>query len=182
MRWFWRRLLRSASDPASAYTTLFAFGDSISDAGNFAIMSPELAPLPPYYGGRFSNGPTWVEDLSTRLGLGALKPALSGGADYAIGGARTTNLLAQIDYYAQSHPKPVPGALYTLDIGGGDIIDALASYSAGKITPSQASTRPSCRRKPPPSTMSICSMDWARATFFSTKCRIWACSPECTDR
>lgn len=128
--------LALASNPASAYTTLFAFGNSISDAGNFALLSPGTL-SPPYYQGHFSNGPTWVEDLSPLLGLGTLKPALAGGGDYAVGGARTYDLLAQINYYAQSHPKPVPGALYTLDTGGGDIIDALASYSAGAISISQ---------------------------------------------
>jgi phospholipase/lecithinase/hemolysin len=60
---------------ASAYTALFAFGDSLSDAGNAFIASGGLIPQPPYVGGHFSNGPTWVEDLSVGLGLGALAPA-----------------------------------------------------------------------------------------------------------
>ena len=36
-----------------------------------------------------SNGPTWVQDLSLSLGLGAERPSLAGGNDYAIGGATT---------------------------------------------------------------------------------------------
>jgi hypothetical protein len=62
--------------PASAYTALFAFGDSLSDAGNAYIITGGTKPAsPPYYDGHFSNGPTWVEDLSVGLGLGVLNPA-----------------------------------------------------------------------------------------------------------
>jgi hypothetical protein len=43
----------------------------------------------PYYQGHFSNGLTWVEDLSNMLGLGTLKPSLAGGNDFAYGGAET---------------------------------------------------------------------------------------------
>ena len=39
--------LASASGSASAYTTLFAFGDSLSDAGNAFIGSHHLVPAPP---------------------------------------------------------------------------------------------------------------------------------------
>jgi phospholipase/lecithinase/hemolysin len=44
---------------ASAYTTLFAFGDSLSDAGNASIITGgSNRHPPPYVGGHFSNGPT----------------------------------------------------------------------------------------------------------------------------
>ena len=55
-----------------AYTTLFAFGDSLSDAGNDWIVDGHTDPVAPYYQGHFSNGLTWVEDLSkmpTRLAI-----------------------------------------------------------------------------------------------------------------
>src|SRR5271166_2818400 len=115
------------------------FGDSISDAGN--LYKTPNGPLPPYYHGHFSNGPTWVEDLSQLLGLGTLAPSHSGGADYAVGGARTSDLSAEIDTYAGAHPKPVANALYTLDSGGGDIVDALGDYEADKISLAEAGTR-----------------------------------------
>src|SRR5271154_6437922 len=83
--------------PASAYSTIFAFGDSLSDAGNASIISAgSNPPSPPYVGGHFSNGPTWVEDLSVGLGLGGLKPSLAGGTDFAIGGATTADLGAEV--------------------------------------------------------------------------------------
>ncbi len=72
-----------------AYTTLFAFGDSLSDAGNDWIVELHMDPVSPYYQGHFSNGLTWVEDLSNTLGLGTLKPSLAGGNDFAFGGAET---------------------------------------------------------------------------------------------
>lgn len=40
------------------------FGDSLSDNGNlYAYMKHQLPLSPPYYQGRFSNGPVWIEHL-----------------------------------------------------------------------------------------------------------------------
>ena len=71
------RLFRSKKrgGRAVAYTALFAFGDSLSDAGNDWIVDGHTDPVSPYYQGHFSNGLTWVEDLSNMLGLGMLKPS-----------------------------------------------------------------------------------------------------------
>jgi phospholipase/lecithinase/hemolysin len=144
--------LACASGPASAYTALFAFGDSLSDAGNTFIEDKETSPLYPYFDGHASNGPTWVEDLSVKLGLGTLKPSLAGGDDFAFGGAETgptdinpakphgTDLPDQIATYARAHPTPVPGALYTLDIGANDIRNALEDYASDEITLGEAKT------------------------------------------
>ena len=142
----------AAVEPAHAYTTLFAFGDSLSDAGNTFIEDKGTSPLYPYFDGHASNGPTWVEDLSVRLGLGTLKPSLAGGDDFAFGGAETgptdiksakphaTDLLDQVAAYEQARPTPVPGALYTLDIGANDIRSALEDYDSGRITLGEAKT------------------------------------------
>ena len=40
----------------AAYTALFAFGDSLSDAGNDWIVDGHTDPVSPYYQGHFSNG------------------------------------------------------------------------------------------------------------------------------
>jgi phospholipase/lecithinase/hemolysin len=131
--------LACASAPASAYTTLFAFGDSLSDAGNAYFLSSHLIPGAPYVGGHFSNGPTWVEDLSLKLGLGALSPSDLGGTDFAVGDATTGDAVAPIDLdyqvaafqaYAAAAKLDstfLNGALYTLDIGANDILDALSN-------------------------------------------------------
>jgi phospholipase/lecithinase/hemolysin len=144
--------LAAASASARAYTALFAFGDSLSDAGNTFIEDKGTSPLYPYFDGHFSNGPTWVEDLSIKLGLGALTPSLAGGDDFAFGGAETgptdinpakpdaTDLTDQVAAYERAHPTPVPDALYTLDIGANDIRSALEDYAAEKITLGEVKT------------------------------------------
>ena len=75
------------------YAAIYAFGDSLSDAGNaYLLTNSSLASLlgitsepvsPPYYqevytgatADVFSNGPVWTQDLSLALGLGTLAPA-----------------------------------------------------------------------------------------------------------
>jgi outer membrane lipase/esterase len=60
--------------PAQADTPLFAeiiiFGASMSDTGNAFILSNGEFGGPPNFGGRFSNGPVWVERLAENLGFG----------------------------------------------------------------------------------------------------------------
>jgi phospholipase/lecithinase/hemolysin len=136
---------------AAAYTSIFAFGDSLSDAGNLFSESQGIAPVPPYVDGHFSNGPTWVEDLSQMLGLGPMKPFLTSanGTNYAFGGAQTgttdinppnpsspihIDFPDQITAYDLLNPVPVNGALYTLDIGANDIMNALEELGEGKIS------------------------------------------------
>ena len=104
-------------------------------------MSSRTTAIPgaPYVGGHFSNGPTWVEDLSLKLGLGTLSPSLSGGTDFAVGGATTGDAVnpTDLDYQvaafqsysaaAKLNSTILNGALYTLDIGANDILDALSN-------------------------------------------------------
>jgi phospholipase/lecithinase/hemolysin len=77
----------------TTYSTIYAFGDSLSDAGNAwlltntpyaAILGLSAEPVsPPYFqeiyssvtADVFSNGPVWTQDLSTALGLGTLAPS-----------------------------------------------------------------------------------------------------------
>src|ERR1700709_490686 len=79
-------LLRGAM-PASAqnYSRLFVMGDSLSDDGNLYHAVFGLYPQsPPYYKGRFSNGPVWAENLAPKMGL-----TFNSATDYAYGGAKT---------------------------------------------------------------------------------------------
>jgi outer membrane lipase/esterase len=62
--------------------TLYVFGDSLSDDGNLYALTGQ--PPAPYYNGRFSNGPVWVEYLPGLTGLN-----FSSSTDYAYGGAFT---------------------------------------------------------------------------------------------
>lgn len=91
--------LLSLPTGASAYSTLYVLGDSLSDTGNLytATANPPLnaafptpLPQPPYFAGRFSNGAVYAEYLWQKLGLsGSLQPSYLGGTDYAVGGARS---------------------------------------------------------------------------------------------
>ncbi len=133
------------------YGAIYAFGDSLSDAGNVSILTSldSTEPVSPPYaqerygsttGNVFSNGPTWVQDLSGALGLGTLAPSLASGDDFAYGGAETgstpqnsgnpqiglLSLPTQLQQF-QSKVTPAANALYTISIGGNDLFDILDS-------------------------------------------------------
>lgn len=52
---------------AGAYTAVITYGDSLSDNGNLFAASGNTYPPPPYWNGRFSNGPVAVEYLANAL-------------------------------------------------------------------------------------------------------------------
>ena len=138
--------LASSTVAAHAYSSLYVFGDSLSDAGNvyLATTAPGSPfppqPVAPYVNGQFSNGPIWVEDLSARLGLGPVLPALAGGTDYAFGGATTgypatlsstlpvPTLAQQVGLFlsAVSGLAP-PSALYTVWAGSNDLLNIIGN-------------------------------------------------------
>lgn len=80
-------LLLSCVGLASAFDRVVVFGDSLSDAGNVFALSGGATPPAPYWNGRFSNGPVWVEGFASDLGRSA-SASLTGGTNYAFGGAR----------------------------------------------------------------------------------------------
>ncbi len=143
------------SSALPVYSALYAFGDSLSDAGNLSITTAAAgAPQPvspPYYkqqygpisGTVFSNGPTWAQNLSIALGLGTLAPSLAGGTDFAFGGAQTgatpqnagdpkiqaISLPAQLGQFKTRVPTPSSNALYTVSVGSNDLLGILANPS-----------------------------------------------------
>ncbi|MEM7488180.1 MAG: SGNH/GDSL hydrolase family protein, partial [Pseudomonadota bacterium] len=101
-----------ASTVEPPFTSFVVFGDSLSDPGNlFAATSadPGLPPTPaspPYFEGRFSNGPVWAETVDDNFGVTA---------NFAFGGAQAASdddgvpdFADQIDLFRAS---PVSGAL-----------------------------------------------------------------------
>ncbi|KAJ3156806.1 hypothetical protein HDU86_003572 [Geranomyces michiganensis] len=110
------------ADPGQAapnFKSMVVFGDSFSDTGN--IFKALGTPLPPYYEGRFSNGPNWVDHLATRLNATM--------DNYAFGGAVASR--ANLPVNAKNKNKPFPP----------DINEQLAAYLANTTTlPDPATT------------------------------------------
>jgi outer membrane lipase/esterase len=126
----------TANATTPTYDAIYVFGDSYYDVGNIFIATKGAEPLsPPYYNGRFSNGPIWVEHVAGYLGL-PMKPSLAGGTDYAVGGAEVTapvteptgtipSVPQQVALYLSQHNgKADPHALYIIGGGGNDILNA----------------------------------------------------------
>lgn len=148
--------MAGAAQASPQHSAVYAFGDSLSDAGNLFLLSSSPAngipnlPLAPYSQGRFTNGNTWVQDLSLALGNGALTASLAGGNDYAYGGALTGATLAgaarfidlpsQLTQFEATHAAAPSTALYTLSIGANDIFALLAAVGAGTLSVAQAET------------------------------------------
>lgn len=125
------------SHAASPYTSLTVFGDSLSDTGNIFLATGGAIPTAPYFSGRFSDGPIWIDTVAAGLGLpGGAVPSLAGGGNYAFGGARSgtdafpPGTLAQIGgLWAPSNPVADPTGLYVLVVGGNDMRDARSTYT-----------------------------------------------------
>lgn len=135
-----------------AYSTMYVFGDSLSDNGNLFAATGGTVPTPDYYDqGRFLNGRSYSELLWDKLALpGDLTPGYlgGGGTNYAVGGARSRynasdviggvppaigntptdfSLLQQISKYQSNTTGPSdPNALYLLWLGSNDLFDILS--------------------------------------------------------
>ncbi len=88
-------LVMTSIASASPYSNVFVYGDSLSDTGNIYNASGHTIPLsPPYYNGRFSNGPLAVEYLANSLHSPltsfAWGGATTGIGDSGDGGTQTT--------------------------------------------------------------------------------------------
>jgi len=108
------------SGRAYAYGQVVAFGDSLSDNGNFFALTNQ--PGAPYYMGRVSNGPVWVETLAASLGDTLDDRAVAGATTGTVNtngiGGGITN---QINQYVSEGPSD-PNALYTIWGGANDIL------------------------------------------------------------
>jgi thermolabile hemolysin len=99
------------------FSGVYVFGDSLSDTGNFHALSGGV-PAAPYYEGRFSNGPLWVEYLVEGLGM-----EISPGDNYAVGGATTGHFNSNNGYLGLEYPglqDQVAAFLATLGPEGAD--------------------------------------------------------------
>lgn len=124
-----------AAQPSTpTFDALYVFGDSYCDVGNLYTATGNTYPPAPYYRGRFSDGPLWIEHVAGFLHL-PLTASLLGGTDYAFGGAWATapqalgtgiipSVPEQVAIYLQQRGgKADPHALYIIEGGGNDIVD-----------------------------------------------------------
>ncbi len=117
----------SASLSAQNFDALYVFGDSFSDDGNVFKYTGGSTPLsPPYFEGRFSNGPVWVEYLANKLGTTSTNFAY-GGSSTGIGNAvipevPLPGLLTQTKLFTQANPNADANALYTVWAGANDYL------------------------------------------------------------
>lgn len=118
---------------------IVVFGDSLSDNGNaFAASRHAEPPSPPYFDGRFSNGPVWVERFAQTFGL-EMKPAADGGRNYAVGGAKTgsgvDSLKNQVSTFLVLHSLDGlrQDDLFVVFGGGNDLSDAVGNPDAASI-------------------------------------------------
>lgn len=125
------------------FATVVSFGDSLTDSGNVYRLTNHSWPLvPPYYHGRFTDGPVWIEEL------GALDVN-----NYAHGGATSDNGFVQgytasgtvavagarqqIQRYLNTtpqHKRESPWILHIIWIGSNDY------YFNGALSPSQVAS------------------------------------------
>lgn len=109
-------VLSVAPAHAGPYSSLYVFGDSLSDSGNNALATAAITTLPngvpqpvadnsyvpsfpyaPQAGwnnaagfATYSNGNVWATSFAAQLGVSAVPSLVPGGTNYAFGGARLT--------------------------------------------------------------------------------------------
>jgi phospholipase/lecithinase/hemolysin len=121
------------------FNQLVVFGDSLSDTGNLSKgLGGLFPPSPPFFDGRFSDGPLWLEYLAPELGISQV-------IDFAVGGStsgrsniasllaagqdlgKLPGVLDQIDLFAgqlaaSGAPQANPNALYVVWGGANDFL------------------------------------------------------------
>ena len=122
--------LAAGAARAQTYDRVVAFGDSLTDSGNlFRATGGTQPPSPPYFQGRFSNGPTYLE----LLGFQPLQlfGAINGSVNNAFGGARTDlqsnppSLQVQLNAYLAAGGKFGPNDLAVVYGGANNILQAV---------------------------------------------------------
>jgi phospholipase/lecithinase/hemolysin len=155
-------LLTAHKTIAAPYRKLYVFGDSLSDTGNVFNASQQYlgtgAPPSPYYQGRFSNGPVWIDYLAQTLNLTPTPIATVGSAqsspqpasdsvNFAFGGATTgtssavnaaiPGLQTQVAEFKQRFAtQPADAdALYVIWLGANDYLSGINRSGASLQEP-----------------------------------------------
>ncbi len=120
------------------FDTIVSFGDSLSDNGNlYAYMAHFIPKSPPYYHGRFSNGPVWTEDLFQSYFPNGASDNFQ---DFAVGGAGAVlsykenlpyTLSSEVDDYLYLHNYVNKDTtLYTIWIGANNYLNGPTNVDA----------------------------------------------------
>ncbi|MFI5336937.1 MAG: autotransporter domain-containing protein [Opitutales bacterium] len=136
-------LLAQSTPAPRSYSSYFFFGDSLTDMGNTYFVSGQ--PPPPYYNGRFSNGPTYAEYLVAGLQRSlTAPPSVTTNLNFAFAGATATTtymgpttpayLGQEIGMYLARGLTPKPTDLFVVWAGANDVLNYLGSTA----TPSGA--------------------------------------------
>ncbi|WP_131781006.1 GDSL family lysophospholipase PlaA [Legionella gresilensis] len=124
-------LLFSTLVNANELNNVVVFGDSLSDNGNlYEDMHHRIPQSPPYYEGRFTNGPVWIEQLTNSYFPNQVKSHL---LDYAFGGAAISDntddddilytLNREIKTYLIGNDNKASGqSLFVIWIGGNNYL------------------------------------------------------------
>ena len=130
---------------AQSYNRLVVFGDSLSDNGNLYLASGRTQPLsPPYFQGRFSNGPVFTELLG--FNAANFNGPVTGSINLAYGGSRTDNTIAfppgmrqQLTTYVGRGGTFGAGDLVSVLGGANNILQGLNAFA---VLPTSAQSNP----------------------------------------
>jgi phospholipase/lecithinase/hemolysin len=124
---------------ATNFSEIYVFGDSLSDTGNlYNMIGQQFPPSPPYFDGRFSNGPLWIENLALDLNLSPNQTTNFAVASASTGESNEFNnanapititvpgLLGQVNNYVEplinANETTDPNALYVVWAGALDYL------------------------------------------------------------
>lgn len=98
------------------------FGDSLSSTSYITLPGGIVPSSPPYFQGRFSNGPVWIEGFSSKFKLpaGATKNFAVGGATTRRGNATLPGLKLQVDQALKASPTISSNDLVVIWAGSND--------------------------------------------------------------
>lgn len=145
-------LTLSVAASADTFSDVFIFGDSLSDTGNILARTfGFFPPDPPYFDGRFSNGPVWAEYLADQLKLivvpNGSNPNVINGNNFAFGGAEAANDIPippfgvipsvqnQVSFFVAAAGSVPADALYAIWGGGNDL--RFAANPGNGLTPEE---------------------------------------------
>ncbi len=136
-----------APETPALFSTTYVFGASLDDTGNSCNLSPTSCPPAPYFNGRASNGPLYIELIAAKYGA-TVTPSRTGGTNYSYQGARTgpiagatqgvPSMVQQVEtYLAAPRPASRGTALHVLNLAtvGNDINVALTQAATNPSAP-----------------------------------------------